>query len=186
MIKKQYLLLGLFILSCGRSGNDSKENAIQENSMKADSGTLRSDSKADADFAIFAADAGLAEVALGNLAMNKGKSTDTKAFAKSMVADHTAAGNELKALASQKNISIPQATSMDNQDTYTKLSQKNGADFDKEYADLMVSDHEKVVSKFQSEAESGNDTDLKQWASSKLPTLRHHLQMAQTLKESHK
>jgi putative membrane protein len=63
------------------------------------------------------------------------------------------------------------------------MSEKTGADFDKEYCDLMVKDHKDVVDMFKKARDNAKDPDLKTWASEKLPTLEHHLTMAEQMKE---
>ena len=59
-----------------------------------------------------------------------------------------------------------------------------GAEFDKEYAEMMVNDHEDDIKLFEKEAEKGNDGELKAWAASKLPILQHHLQMAKDTRDA--
>ena len=56
-----------------------------------------------------------------------------------------------------------------------------GAAFDREYARMMVKDHEEDVALFRKEAQSGKDADLKAYAQKTLPTLEEHLQMAKQL-----
>ena len=48
------------------------------------------------------------------------------------------------------------------------------------YMSHMVKDHVKDVKEFEKESKSGKDADVKQFAADTLPTLREHLQMAQT------
>ena len=59
------------------------------------------------------------------------------------------------------------------------LSEKSGADFDRAYADLMVSDHKADIDEFKEQAEKGTDADLSQWAKSKIPILEHHLKASE-------
>lgn len=137
----------------------------------------------DNDFAKDIAQAGLQEVKLGELAVSKGSSQTIKSLGQMMVADHTKANNELKALAAKKNITLPTALDKEGQSHYDELSKKSGADFDKAYADMMVKGHEKVRDKLKKEAQSGDDKDLKDWASKTLPTIEHHLMMSKEAKE---
>jgi len=44
----------------------------------------------------------------------------------------------------------------------------------------MVSDHRMDVSEFRRESQRGSDSDVKAWAAKTLPTLEHHLQMAES------
>jgi putative membrane protein len=65
-----------------------------------------------------------------------------------------------------------------------KLNKLSGADFDREYMKHMVSDHKKDVREFKSEAKKAKDADVKQFASSTLPTLEQHLSLAQAAEKA--
>jgi putative membrane protein len=131
-------------------------------------------------FAMKAAQGGMAEVKLGQLATQKASSQDVKSFGQQMVDDHSKAGDELKALASRKGITIPDGLNAKDQATYDKLSKLSGADFDRAYMKDMVADHKTDVGEFRRESTRGTDPDLKAWAAKTLPTLEHHLQMAES------
>lgn len=179
------LLLSLVFLavSCGQKGNDAQEDSKQEAKEENKEKFEDTDLKADWKFAIDVADASMLEVELGKLAQSKGLSANIKTFGQTMVADHTKANGELKALAAAKNISLPDTLSDKSKRQYEKLSEKSGKDFDKDYADAMVDGHEDVLDLLKKEAEKGNDPDLKAWASQKISTIEHHLQMAKQAKE---
>jgi putative membrane protein len=140
----------------------------------------------DMDFAKEAAEAGVMEVKLGQLAVSKATSQEVRTLGQHMVDDHSKANNELMALASKKTMNLPSALSSDGQKAYDELNKKSGADFDKAYSEMMVKDHKKVISKFEHEAEKGDDADLKAWASKTLPTLKHHLEMSEASCKDHK
>lgn len=167
------------LFSCKNQENSSNETAKEENKEKFDS----TDVKKDAEFAVKAASGGMMEVELGNLAMSNGAAKSVKDFGQSMVSDHSKANDELKSLAVSKNISLPAMPDNDMQKKINDLKQKQGHDFDKAYIDLMVDDHKEDIDHFQKEADKGNDADLKTWASGKVPTLQHHLQMAQDIQK---
>ena len=128
-----------------------------------------------------AAQGGMAEVALANLALQKSQNEQVKAFAQKVVDDHTMANNELKALAAGKNVTLPMEVTAKQTAMMDKLSGKSGADFDKEFIKTMVKDHEKMIKLFERQAESGTDADVKAFATKTLPTLRSHLEMARTM-----
>ena len=67
-------------------------------------------SKDDQRFMQDVAEGGKAEVALGNLALQRAASDDVKQFAQRMVDDHSKANQELTELASQKSISLPHSS----------------------------------------------------------------------------
>jgi len=143
------------------------------------SGSGNSLARADRKFVEDAAKGGMAEVQLGQLAAQKAQSSDVKQFGQRMVDDHTKANDQLKSIASSKGVQLP--TDLDRADKreYDRLSKLSGADFDREYMKHMVSDHKKDVSDFRKEAKSGKDNDVKSFASTTVPTLEQHLQMAQ-------
>ncbi|HEX6833014.1 MAG TPA: DUF4142 domain-containing protein [Rudaea sp.] len=135
----------------------------------------------DNDFAMKAADGGMAEVQTGQMAANKGSDPKIKQFGQRMVQDHGTANKELKSIASKDNISLPQSVSDKHKSAADKLAKLSGKDFDNEYAQMMVKDHEEDVALFQKEANSGSNPELKAFAQKTLPTLQEHLRMAQQL-----
>lgn len=136
---------------------------------------------ADAAFFKAASAAGLAEVNLGNLATQKGGSDDVKAFGKTMVTDHTVAGDELKTIASKKSLPVSSEPMPADAKAAEEMGKKSGAAFDEAFRQKMVADHQKVIKLFKTESASGKDADLKAFATKTLPTLKHHLEMAQNL-----
>jgi putative membrane protein len=129
----------------------------------------------DAKFATKAADGGMAEVALGKLALSKTTNAQIKDFAQMMVTDHSKANNELDSIAKVKNITLPTAVSAEHQKKMDDLSQKTGTDFDKAYVDAMVDGHKKTLSLMQDEAKNGKDADLTAFASKTAVTVQMHL-----------
>lgn len=185
MKKTTSILLSLaFMLSLGacnkKHSDDSKEVAEEQNEAKFED-TNKED---DTEFAVAAADGGMLEVQLGELAQTNGSSPQVKELGKMMVADHSKANEELKALAAQKNITLPQTLGDKCQKKYNDLLEKKGEDFDKAYTKAMVDDHDEDLDKFKKEADKGNDPDLKAWASGKVSTLEHHLEMSKAAKEA--
>ena len=134
------------------------------------------------DFAQDAAQGGATEVALGRLASERGASPEVKQFGLQMVADHSTAGDELKAIAARKGLQLPTDMKSDQKSEQDKLSKLSGADFDKEYVDFMVKDHEEDVAEFQKQAQNGADADIKAFAAKTLPVIQHHLDMIKGIK----
>jgi len=135
----------------------------------------------DAHFAKGAAQGGMAEVKLGQLAQEKGSNDTVKSFGKRMVDDHSKAGDKLKEVASRESIALPTDISAKDQAIYDRLSKLNGAAFDRAYARDMVKDHETDVAAFQREANAGKTDSLKSFASQTLPTLQDHLKQAKEM-----
>jgi putative membrane protein len=141
-------------------------------------------SSGDRKFIEKAAEGGMAEVQLGKLATQKAGADQVKQFGQRMVDDHSKANDQLKQVASSKNVTLPTDVDKSTKREMDKLSKLSGADFDREYMKNMVSDHKKDVSDFKSEASRAKDPDVKQFAASTLPTLQEHLQLAQSAQQT--
>lgn len=137
----------------------------------------------DADFAVDAADGGMLEVELGKIAISKAQNQAVKDFGQRMVDDHTKINNELKALADQKGIVLPPAPSRDNADVLRKMNEKDANDFDKDFIDHMISDHNKDISLFEKASKDANDEEIRAFANRNLATLRSHKDAAEALKD---
>ncbi|MBV8071595.1 MAG: DUF4142 domain-containing protein [Acidobacteriaceae bacterium] len=155
-------------------------NAQNDNATHMDTSTQKMLSSADTTFATKAAQGGLAEVQLGQLAVSKAESPSVKEFGQKMVDDHTKANDQLKQLAQQQNMTLPATMNAKDQALYDKLQKLSGAQFDKMYMKAMVKDHEEDVKEFQKEATHGKDSAIKNFASQTLPILEQHLQMAKS------
>ena len=134
------------------------------------------------DFVADAATGGMMEVELGNIAQQKAKSQQVKDFGKMMVDDHTKANNNLKDIASKKNIDVPATMTDDQKKDMDKLSKKSGADFDKAYVNMMVDDHKKDIDAFKKASGDVSDNDIKNFITNTLPTLQKHLDSIQAIK----
>lgn len=153
--------------------------------MPQDQGGMSATNKADdKKFAKEAAIGGMVEVELGKLAEQKASSDAVKQFGQRMVTDHSKANDELKEVASKESLEIPSSIDSKHQKKIDKLSKLSGADFDRAYVKEMVKDHRKDVKDFQTEAQSGTNPGLKNFAAKTLPTLQQHLEMVENLSKS--
>ena len=138
---------------------------------------------ADQDFMLAAAQGGMAEVKLGELAAQKGTRDDVKAFGQLMVKDHTAINGDLKALAAQKNVTLPGAMDAEHQAMVDKMVPLAGAEFDDAYIAGMISDHQEDVKAFKAEADATKDADIKSFVEKSLPVLTGHLERITAMKK---
>ncbi|MGH9583426.1 MAG: DUF4142 domain-containing protein [Bryobacteraceae bacterium] len=138
----------------------------------------------DKKFLRKAAEGGMAEVALGKLAAEKGSTPAVKQFGEKLVNDHTQANNELKQVAANEKIQIPDSLDAKQQRQVSKLSALSGQKFDKAFLKDQVKDHRKDVREFRNEAQGGSNPAVKQFASKVLPVLEEHLSIAKNLKKS--
>jgi putative membrane protein len=138
----------------------------------------------DGKFYRNAAEGGMAEIQMGNLAQQKSHSQSVKDFGAQMVKDHSAANEKLKALAESKNITLPANPSVEEMAIKAKLQVLSGDSFDKSYIKGMIKDHEEDIAEFKKEATSGQDPDARAFASATLPTLEAHLKKIQSIAAS--
>jgi putative membrane protein len=176
----------MFVASCNTKNND---NAYNEDSKKAANDLNaekfpKSGEDKDAEFAVKAVDGGMLEIKLGELAQTKGNSQEVKNLGKMLVEDHSKANEELKAFAMAKDISLPTSLSDECQKMYDRIASKDGKDFDEAFTEHMVKDHKKDIDAFKDEAKDGHDPDFREWASGKVPTLEHHLDMAKSAEKA--
>ncbi len=173
------------VLACGVAAQQSSDpsnssTASGASTTKASAGNMAADTK----FLKEAAEGGMAEVALGQLAVEKASNADVKKFGQRMVDDHSKANDQLKQLASQKNVTLPQDLNAKDKATKAKLEKLSGEQFDQAYMKAMVKDHTKDVSDFKRESMSAQDPDIKNFAAQTLPTLQQHLKQATSLAPS--
>lgn len=123
-----------------------------------------------------------AEVQLGQLAQQKSSNSQVKSFGTMLEKDHSAANDAAKQAAQTLGVTAPTGPSAMQKQTYDKLAKLSGNDFDKQFAQDMVADHEKDIKKYE-QASKHNDA-AGAYAQKVLPKLREHLQHAHSLQQS--
>jgi putative membrane protein len=136
---------------------------------------------ADSDFMKSAAKGGLAEVELGQMAVQKASDPSVKDFAHRMIRDHSKANTALTELASSKGVELPTGKGLSNDTSALHLKMLSGKQFDSAYVKMMVDDHKEDVAAFEKAAGEAADPDVKHFASKTLPTLKSHLSMIEKI-----
>ena len=207
---------GLLALACAGvlmagCNNNRTSNTAAENREAGTTGTAGTNiSNSDRNWVSNQLSDGMAEVELARLAKDHAASAEVKQFAQMMIDDHTKAGDQLKQIASQYSITPESKTDDKHQDLVNKLSKLNGADFDKQYMDAMVDDHQDAVSDLRSrvnenrslsdritgknpessaavtpeKADNHFDAAVNEWAANTLPTIERHLDRAKQIQDS--
>lgn len=129
------------------------------------------------EFAMKAAEGGMLEVKLSQLAEQKAQNAQVKQFAQRMIQDHTQANQQLMAIAKQKSIDLPSDLKGECKDTYEAFQALDGPAFDANYVLFNIKDHLHDIMAFRHESMNGTDPDIKNWAAQTLPTLRQHAGM---------
>jgi putative membrane protein len=186
-MKKNILLVSLVAAAClfqacggKHSGGSGDTTKTTTDSAKLSDTTKAAGSSAanpDSAFANKAAVGGIAEVALGKLALSKTSDAKIKQFASQMVTDHGKANDELAGIAKNKNITLPATVDAEHQAKMDSLGKLSGAEFNKAYVATMIEGHKKTLDLMQGEASGGQDVDLKAFAAKTAPVVKMHLDM---------
>ena len=144
----------------------------------------------DAQIAQIVLAADSVDVDYGNLAVKKTKNAEVKAFAETMIRDHTAVNAKAAALAKKLGIT-PEASDTsktlksDGEKELSKLNAMQGAEFDKAYIDNEVSYHESVIASLDKLLlPNAKNAELKSLLESGRPIFVSHLNHAKELQAS--
>ncbi|WP_263366014.1 DUF4142 domain-containing protein [Edaphobacter bradus] len=138
----------------------------------------------DKTFIRHAAEGGLAEVQLGQLAAEKGTGDDVKGFGQKMVEDHTALNRKMAAIADSLGIKLTNRMNKTDQEEYDKLSTMSGDSFDTQYIAFMVRDHHADLREFRIEANSTTDPVLKEAVTNGARVIHEHMVMIDRIARS--
>lgn len=189
MKKKINVLIGLafIVWGCNNEATDSVEQADSANKAKMESNqqpSLIATDEASANFLVDAANGGMAEVQLGEVAIRKASDSRVKAYGTMMVQDHSMANDKVKNFASQRNVTLPDTTSNEKKKDMDNVMEKTGADFDKAFIKRMVNDHESTIKLFEKASEKVSDPEIKTFVDNTLPKLKMHLDSAKAIQKS--
>lgn len=137
----------------------------------------------DQDFILAAAQGGLTEVKLGELAAQKGTRDDVKMFGNMMVKDHSAINDDLKTLATQKGVVLPDSLDAKHQALLDKLTALPNSEFDDAYISAMIKGHKKDAKAFKAEAADTKDPDIKSFLDKSIPIVEEHLEHVTAMKK---
>jgi putative membrane protein len=130
------------------------------------------------------------EIEQAKLAPKNGKDAKVKAFAAHMITDHGKNQADSKALLKKINVipadgQISLKLQQDSQQLVAKLNNEKGADFDKDYIDAQVQEHQAVLDLMdQKLLVQVKNADLKAAITAFRPKVEHHLGDAKTIQAS--
>ena len=143
--------------------------------------------RGDRKFIEEAANSGMFEVQVSQLAASKATDANVKSYASMLVDHHTAANNELVKIANARKVELPAAPKRALRSDIEKLGKKNGEQFDRDFVkNVGIKAHETDIKLFQKASKDVKDAELKAFVDKTLPVLREHLAAAQKLPQSGK
>jgi putative membrane protein len=172
--------LALTLPSCDQSNSETN---TEKDADKRNEANLSNTMETDAKYMVDAYADGLMEIRMAERMKDRLTTDDAKHVAEMMITEHTAMGNEMRALAAQKQISLPTELTKNQQDDIDDCAKKTGIDLDKKYLDKTVSMHRNAIDLFEKGNDKANDADVKNAFATALPKLRSHLDMAITARD---
>lgn len=122
-----------------------------------------------------------AEIMLGKLAVERGKAAAVRSYGKMLAEDHETHRQRLEALGVALGVAKTDDPTPEGRAAHGRLSAMAGDAFDKAFAMHMVSDHRKDIARYETEARTADNPQVKALAQDTLPTLRRHLEAAEAL-----
>jgi putative membrane protein len=138
--------------------------------------------EADREMMVDVAQANLAEIATGKLALDKSLDPKIDKFAQQMIDDQTKALDDLKKIAQSKGVEIPSEPDLAHKAMSIALKATTGDFFDKQYIEHAgVGDHRRTIDLLKKVPRESKDADLKSYAGKVLPVVERHLAMARDM-----
>jgi putative membrane protein len=164
--------------TAGTTGSSASDMSGASDSAGMGTDAAASGPVTDTQFYTQALMGGEKEIAASQMEAKQGSNAGVKQAATKITSDHTAMGKKIKAAAGSK-VTAPAPDSA----MTASLQGKTGADFDRAYLDMMVTDHQKAISMFENAAKNASTPEARKLATDGLPKLRDHLQMVQQLQQ---
>ena len=121
------------------------------------------------------------EIQLGAAAAQRGGPA-VQNFGQMLVADHSNARQAAVGVAASYGLNPSDDITREASEERDKLGKLEGSAFDAEFVRYMIDDHTKDIAAFEKQAQSKAPANIRNLAAQKLPELRKHLAMAQSLK----
>jgi putative membrane protein len=173
------LLMAPGAFAQGHAGDDRRA-AVQQTEPRSQEHTSSADaklSKAERKFLSKAAQSGMAEVQLGKLALDKASSEAVKRIGETLVEHHSSANGEVQQIAAAAGVTLPHEAGGKHKSAVKRLSKLSGEEFDREFLRYQLRHHREDFRQFEEAATKTENPEVKEFASSTLPTLREHQAM---------
>lgn len=154
----------------------NKQAAAKVEALKTGAGKL-----ADADAALLGeiASGGMMQLELSKVAVERSKSKDVKTIAAAEVAEQTVLAAKLKQIADRGSLTLPKSPDTKTAMLVEQLKKLSGEEFDKTYLkEVGVRGHEMLRATMSKVSSGASDSALKELASTALPLIETHLQVA--------
>lgn len=186
------LSIGLIVLAtvwmaCNNSGNENVDKADSINKARSEnaSDTMGTVDEKSSSFLVRVANAGMSEVELTKLAESKAATPEIKQFANMLWNDHTQLNAQVKQLAGDRKITLPDSTSADHRKLMDDMKAKSGKNFDKAFIETLIKNHNNSIDLFEKAVNEVNDSGVRTFADNTLPKLRMHRDSARAIEKKY-
>lgn len=174
--KRALVLLLAGLAGCGSMGGQTAGGT----SALPGSAVATSMSQADRKLVMDIAQADMAEIQTGKLALSKSQNAQVRAFAQKMVDDHGMALQELQRLAQAAGVSLPGDTDLVHKAVAAELGLLSGDTFDRQYmSQFGIADHQRTHELLEQTMRTADNPALRAHAAKVLPIVTRHLNQAQ-------
>lgn len=134
--------------------------------------------EADREFLAVALASNQHEAEVVQLGMERVESPEVKAYVEQLQRDHQQLGQRIEPLAQQAGVSAAPS------DAAMPTPEGTGEEFDRAFMEMMVADHERAIAEFERAAnDPAHSEQVRSVAREALPSLRQHLQQAESLSQ---
>jgi putative membrane protein len=143
--------------------------------------TDRIETKADHKTTAFLKEAArdnTAEIGLAEVGARQAQNAELKSYCEMLQKDHARANKDLDAIAQKYDVATNQSPARRDEKEVAKFEKLTGTEFDQKFAEQMLTDHQKTISKYDKASQELQAADVKQYAQTMLPKLREHFQKA--------
>jgi putative membrane protein len=139
----------------------------------------------DANFVHQATSGAVAEVMMGQLAVERATGDAARNLGQTMVADHGRKDHELDQILQSLSLQPATKPRPEQLAQYQELQNAPANHFDGTYGRIFVEEHQWMISVFEREIASGQNPALKSFAARTLPLVKEHLAMAEKIVLTH-
>ena len=121
---------------------------------------------------------------LSKIAQQKASTPTVRHYAQTVIDEGQNVDKQLRSIASQNNITLPQSASDDLQQKQKNLQGMSGKDFDREYLNTVINNRQQNIDKFVEMAENKDaPAKVRTFAIQTLPTLRMQVMQGQDIQQ---
>lgn len=131
----------------------------------------------DRAFLVAAHQSNLAEIAAGQAAQSKATTQVVREHGQLFIRDHTRLDANVRKVAAQFNVDLPDAPSQGQQATLAEVNTRSGAAFDAAWLQQQLASHKASLTAGSRELSQGSDAAVKGLATASAPVVKMHLAM---------